>query len=314
MLLRVFSAVSAALFCTVSSVAEAMVVPEAAAEIPSSFSYSSGPDDIRVLKNPATAKLVDGVRIFSRNPVRAQSFDQDASRGITYPSADLRSPSLEELIVIASVDPSRYVGPDGRPSRSKNTGTVFDFDPGPDQALGTIRDLAKALVNRATSADRAGAPAEPDGSEIERTGAYKYFDAILEAELDREFVSAVTEIVSPSITPDGVVALSIFGARDFAFLTSPVTNKIQIVDFSTGTTLTVSQGSGSAPGYSSPEAKRRVEESPQTTPPVGQGKKPLVVRIISTARDVAVHPLTLLSLILVGVFGALYRVVRGAPA
>ena len=129
----------------------------------------------------------------------------------------------------------------------------------------------------------------------------------MEADLDKEFMSAVVDAVSPTMTPGGLVAVNFFNMRDFALMTSPVTNRIQVVDLSTGTTMTISHSAYTPSALSIPQAE---STAVRTTPVPGTGTKPVLIRVIATLRSIVTNPLTFLTFALVLIFGVFYRIAR----
>lgn len=158
--------------------------------------------------------------------VPADAFENAASRGVASLAASERPPGLEEMIATAGLGSGLYSSFEDAAAQQLPVGT------GP-----TIRDLAQVLVNRPeplpdSNNGGAGRPGR---------GGYSLFNAIMETQLDADFIEVATEVVTPTVTADGVIALSFLGLREFAFVVSPVTNRIQVMDFQTGTTVTLSR-------------------------------------------------------------------------
>lgn len=229
----------------------------------------------------------------------ADAFENAASRGLASLAASERPPSLEELIATASLGTGLYSSFEGAAAQQSPAAT------GP-----TVRDLAQVLVNRPEPL-----PDANNGSAGRRgPGGHSLFNVIMETQLDADFVEAATEVVTPTVTADGVIALSFLGLRDFAFVVSPVTNRIQVMDFQTGTTVTLSRSAYDQRPQPEPFS------SAQQTPHRPQGQT-LVPRL--TMREVlthtkrffsgyVLHPFTLGFLSLFSIFWLVLRMARRA--
>lgn len=160
----------------------------------------------------------------------------------------------------------------------------------------TLRDAAGALINRPqTTGNR---PAREKESIGFGSGlGFALIDSVLESQLDNAFIDAATDIITPTIDPHGVVSLNLLGLRDFAFMVSPISNKIQVLDFKTGTTLTISQSS---------HKEAPIERNPNKRmkgPPSESNEKfvKFIQHLKHFAQDFVLQPLTLGALLLIAV-------------
>lgn len=221
------------------SLSTATLLPDHSEELPSSFaakSARSGSNGER-LENTATIGLVGKTDIFSRYKFPGVSFERAAVEGLSAARTEPQARTIEQVIAAATAGRGIFDTNDRSADSGAGNGVnrLHDaHDTGP-----TLYDLAQALINQPSVVDprtrRRGTP-KKDGS----GAGYLLVDTVLKTQLDSDLMNVATKVVTPTIDPDGVVLLNVLGLRDFAFMVSPVTHKIQIVDFKTGTTLSVS--------------------------------------------------------------------------
>lgn len=218
------------------SLSTATLLSENFANMPSSFVEKTKRSNITSgqLDNKATTGLTGKTGIFSQYKFPGVSFDSAATKGLSAARPETKSKSVGQLIAAASLRRGLYgdsIGSTGAESSPPPTPTL----PNRAQSTGpTLRKLAKAVVN----VPAPGTTPSPEGR-VANEGGFSFVDVVLGTQLDDAFIDAATDVITPTITPDGVVALDLMGLRDFAFMVSPITNKIQILDFKTGTTLTI---------------------------------------------------------------------------
>ena len=217
------------------TVAQAIPLQRNSVELPSSFERSIIHIDQIPWSNETSLGLPENIEIFSPSAPLVGSFANYASRGISGELPEFQSQSLKDLVKIASAGPLYPVT-----SSITNEYTVKQNRLANKYVL---RDLARALVNRnattvVTDQNQGGRRNDyPNGA----AAAPSFFEFILSSQLDEEFVQTAADVINPTVGFDGFVSLNFLGLRDFAFLVSPVTNKIQIFDFKTGTFINVSQ-------------------------------------------------------------------------
>ena len=124
-------------------------------------------------------------------------------------------------------------------------------------------------------------------------------DFVLGTQIDKAFIDAATSVVTPAIEPDGHISLNFLGLRDFAILISPVTSNIQILDFKTGLTMTVSNRTLNNPGGG---AEQRGQ--PQSTRSGNEHSLGFYMllkflnKIDYIVNNILIHPVTIVALLL----------------
>lgn len=263
-----------------------------------------GPGDFDA---PKAAGIAGGAGL-SETELPKNAFENAASRGLESLAGSGKAPSLEELMAVASAAAGVY----SVSSAASDPGALLG--PGADESSNekgiTVRDLAQVLVNRVElpiEQNPAPASARPAGA-----GGYSLFNAVMEAQLEADFIETAMEVVTPTITADGVVALDFLGLLDFAFIMSPVTNRIQVTDFTTGTTITLNQSAdreASQPdrfgGSDVSQPSQRVRTAaPRLT------VKQFLYRTRQFFSTYVLHPFTLGSLLLFAIFWVVLRIGR----
>jgi hypothetical protein len=215
-------------------------------ELPSSFTSKNAKSSTRSvaeiggLENQATLALNDKTNIFSHYKFPGVSFENAASSGLSAARPERTSLTIEQLVAAAGIKRDVYATPPAQTSFGPDPIVAHRPRPPAVKTGPTLRDLAQSLVNKPGSADDAGNDHDRR-RQNDWGGGFSFFDAVLETQLDDTFIETARDVARPSIGKDGVVAVNLFGLRDFAFMVSPVSNRIQILDFRTGTTLTVGQ-------------------------------------------------------------------------
>ena len=289
------------------SLSTATLLSENFGNTPSSFVEKTKRSNITSgqLGNKATIGLTGKTGIFSQYKFPGVSFDSAATEGLSAARPETKSKSVGQLIAAASLRQGHYGDSQehyGDPIES--TGAVSSPPPTPTlpnrvQSAGpTLRKLVKAVAN----VPAAGTTPSPEGRVANERG-FSFVDVVLGAQLDDAFIDAATDIITPTITSDGVVALDFMGLRDFAIMVSPVTNKFQLLDFKTGTTLTINssahKNSGDLSGGPQPyQPNRRANPSYLGDHPAVKMLKALKAFV----GDFLLHPITLGALLLTALF------------
>jgi len=227
------------------------------------------------------------------------AFEHAASHGLASLATVRRPLTLEETIALASLGGGLFS------SSNDTAATQPSDDPGV-----TLRDLAHLVVNRPESSPNGSQAQQP--APRQRRGGFSLFNAIMATQLNAQFIETAAEVVTPTVTMDGLIALSFLGLRDFAFVVSPLTNRIQVMDFETGTMVTLSRR-----GY---EQALQPESfsSPQQEVPQRRATAPTLTvqmvlayakRFISTY---VLHPFTVGSMALFSIFWIVLRIGRRA--
>lgn len=278
--------------------------------LPSSFGIQTTRSDSNSdrLENTATIALTKNVDIFSHYKFPGISFKNAASVGLSAARPAPTSRSLSQLIATASLGQGLYAPSDGSSNERPGVTAIAKLSP-PHQKTGpTLRDVAGALVNKPRGpAPRAGVPNNPHNG-------FSLIDTVLDTQLDAAFIEAASDIVNPAIDPDGLITVNFLGLRDFALLVSPVTNKILVMDFKTGTTLTLSHSAYDDTASYEAKQRRRLRlknsnsfEEPKTVK--------LLMKFLKSLRyfgsNFLLHPVTLGAFLLLsiccGIFSISYR-------
>ena len=257
----------------------------------------AGQDSARGTTSPGNAAALDTTAL------PADAFEHAASRGLASIATGEKTLNLEELIAVAGLGTGLYASP----AEEAEAGTVFGAET-PEATGGTgitVRNLAHVVVNRADPPEER----KGGGGSAPSSGGYSLLNAVMEAQLDADFVETAAKIVTPTVTTDGVIALTFLGLRDFAFIASPVTNKMQIMDFKTGTTITLSHSADGAAFPSQQQSLRPAQDQPGA-PRVS------VHELVSKAKQFlfgyVLHPFALGALALFSIFWLLLRTARRA--
>lgn len=273
----------------------ATLLPDNAGNLPSSFAEETTRSDTNNerLENTATISLTRKVNIFSRYKFPGVSFENAATLGLSAARPEPESRSLEKLVAIASLGEGVYSVSDGSldemiAAQSVNTGPAQFRNTGP-----TLRDMASVLVNKPASS----APPPQGGAKNNPASGFSLISSILETQLDDTFIDTASKVVKPTVNQDGLIALNFLGLRDFAFLVSPVNNKIQILDFRTGTTITISHSAHQNAVQDSYRPKG-LSRSPAQEAHSQQKIIDLLKRLQIFASTFLLHPITLGALLL----------------
>lgn len=218
-----------------AELATATLMSEVSENLPSSFAPSghanNGKHSYFGRKPiPGNISLSEDSEIFSITKLVQGSFNNATSDALSELPYGKSIPRIEELIALASLTPE-ILGPS-----SRNFGTDIPGSNNSTYSDATVEDLMKALVNRPTQpAPRKTRRQNDRGSGI----GFALLTTVLESQLDQDFIDAAANVVNPSIDIGGVVTLKIFGLREIAFLMSPVTNQIQVMDLRTNRSISL---------------------------------------------------------------------------
>ena len=282
--------------------------------LPSSFAASSfapstiaeddrHPDLGQTLK-PGMIQLTEDGEIFSIAKLVSASVKSVGSDSISEVPLEDSKTSIEEMINVASLMPENLV-PSSQDSRTGDLGLANSKNPG-----ATVGNLMQNLVNRSDQPKSGKAEAREHNE-----GGLGLFllDTILETELDKNFVDTVAGIVRPSIDMAGIVTLNLFGLREIAFLMSPATNEVQVMDFSTMTFVTILHRANPQPASQQNQkgttGKRRVT-SPNLKRTLSAVQILMAARIFVT--DYLLHPLTLGTVFVLSMILSFRRMGQGA--
>jgi len=294
-----FALVAALSIGHLNSSARSMPLSDARGGLPPGFLRMLDRHDPGQSYSATDARATGYAAALGPTKVPADAFENAASRGLASLAASGRPPSLKELIATAGLGAGLYSSFEDAAAQQSPAGT------GP-----TMRDLAQVLVNRPEPL--------PDGKNggagRPSRGGYSLFNAIMETQLDADFIEAATEVVTPTVTADGVIALSFMGLREFAFIVSPVTNRIQVMDFATGTTVTLSRSAYDQ--RPQPEPFSSAQQMPHR-PQVQMLAPRLTMHAVLTKAKrflsgYVLHPFTLGSLALFSIFWLVLRMARRA--
>ena len=275
--------------------------------LPSSFAVQTTHSDSisDQLENTATIALTKNVDIFSRYKFPGISFENAASVGLSAARPAPTSRSLSQLIATASLGQGLYAPSDGSSNETQGGTTIARLSPPHRKTGPTLRDMAGALVNKPRSpAPRGGVPNDP-------RYRFSVIGTVLETQLDAAFIDAASDVVNPTIDPDGLITVNFLGLRDFALLVSPVTNKILVMDFKTGTTLTLSHSAYD--DTASYEAKQRRRLSPRNSNSFEESKTvKLLIKFIKSLQyfgnNFLLHPVTLGAFLLLSICCGIFSI------
>ena len=286
----------------------ATMLPDSLENTPSSFALKTTRSDITSewLENKATIALARKTGIFSRYKFPGVSFENAASVGLSAARPETRSQSIEQMVAAASLRHGIF-GLSGRSAGEEpNLPSASTRSDGIQTSGASLRDVAKVLVNKPVP----GAT-QRQGSGARNQGGGSFVDAILGTQLEDAFIDAATNVVTPTIQPDGVVALNFMGLRDFAFMVSPVTNKIEVLDFKTGTTLTISHSPYENTGSMDGEMQ---QHRPGRSTHSNSFNDHRIIQFLRSAAsftsDFLLHPITFASLLIISLFWGILSISR----
>jgi hypothetical protein len=285
------------------------MLPDRFGNLLSSFSEKSKPSETGDgwLENKATISLTSKAGIFSRYKFPGVSFENAASEGLSAARPEKKPRSIEQLIAAASRRQRNYGITDGSSGGEAALPPASAAQSGLRPPGARLRDTAKVLVNKPAP----GRTQTQGGGATDQRGT-SFVDVALEAQLDDAFIDAATNVVTPTVTEGGLIALNFIGLREFALMVSPTSNKIQVLDLNTGTTLTMSRsayedsasGRGDQPRS---QGNRRATSAFQGDHPI----KKVLKALQDFVEDVLLHPLALGAFLLLalgwGAFGLIPR-------
>jgi hypothetical protein len=126
----------------------------------------------------------------------------------------------------------------GRPAVQAEAGTNRSINP--YQKI-TLRQLMQTLVTKVDLP--VAATANPQGRFQQWARGPREFLAIqgiVNTPLDPAVISTIAQIISPAVDLSGIVTMNFFGMGNFAFIVSPSTRRINLVDVNTGENMSVS--------------------------------------------------------------------------
>lgn len=173
----------------------------------------------------------------------------------------------------------------------------------------TMRQLMRTLVTEADLPISATtSPGERTQQRVRDPGGFSALQEIFDTPLDSAVISMIARIVSPSIDLSRMVTMNFLGMGKFAFVVSPSTRRIDLLDIDTGQNLSVSytQEYGMTPGTDI--------GSQVLLDPSGSGvryqQRNYVVIIKKWIATYVVHPLTLFGSGVVFLLWLLWRLRR----
>jgi len=223
-------------------------------------------------------------------------------------AADLSKQNLDEqaeafIAVPLFNQPAPRRGPTPVP-----TGSGDDTAPRPYLEM-TLRQLMRTLVTKVDLP--VAATVNPEGRARQRVrgpGGFSALQEIIDTPLDPAVIRTIAHIVPPSIELSGILTMNFFGMGNFAFLVSPSTRRIDLLDIDTGQNLSISytQEYGMRPGMDI--------GSQGLIDPSGSGvrnqKRNYVLIVKKWIANYVVHPLTLFGSGVIFVLWLLWRLRR----